>query len=143
MRRFLIIGLDTFGRCVACELREAGFDVTVVDHKPSGIQDVVDKLDTVSRTDFICPETLHRIGVNEFDVVILGFTGNFDLSTVIIPLLKRLGVRFLVATASTEEEAVTLKRLGADWVIVPEREAGYYLAEYLIDGVHWRLTSVR
>lgn len=136
MRSFLIIGLDHFGKSVACELSGAGFDVIAVDQNPIPDKGIVDCIDAFIVGDFTRAETLNRIGVSKFDAVILGITESFEVSASLIPTLKKLGAPYLVATATTDEKAETLRSLGVDLVIIPQCEAGYHLAEYLADGVH-------
>ena len=130
-KSFLIIGLGRFGESLACTLAEGGHDVLGVDRDPAVVQALASRLTHVVQADATQEEVLRNLGANNFDAVIVGPAGDFESSTLITLSLKQLGARYIVAKALTEMQAEVLRRVGADEVILPEREAGLRLARRL------------
>ncbi|MCS7220681.1 MAG: TrkA family potassium uptake protein [Anaerolineae bacterium] len=130
-KSFLIIGLGRFGESLACALIEAGHEVLGVDRDPAVVQALANQLTHVVQADATQEDVLRSLGVNNFDAVIVGSAGNFESSTLITLSLKQLGARHIVAKALTDMQAEVLRRVGADEVILPEREAGLRLARRL------------
>jgi trk system potassium uptake protein TrkA len=53
---------------------------------------------------------------------------HFEDSILATAALKKLGVRFVVCKALSERQAEILQKIGADRVVLPEKEAGQRLA---------------
>jgi trk system potassium uptake protein TrkA len=131
-KNFLVIGLGRFGASLACALADAGQDVLGVDADPAIVQRLSSRLTHVAALDAANEEALAGLGVSNFDAVIVASGSNFEASILITLLLKRLGARYVVAKATTEQQAEVLNRVGADRVVQPERDAGPRLARRLI-----------
>lgn len=131
-KNFLVIGLGRFGTSVACSLADAGHDVLGVDMDSDIVQELSGRLAHVVEMDAANEDALRSLGINNFDAAIVASGENFESSVLITLLLKRLGARLVVAKAITEQQAEVLKRIGADQVIQPERDAGARLAHLLM-----------
>ena len=79
----MIIGLDDFGINLAYALAEAGNFVIGLDHKPPVDQDL-GQLGAALITETISQETLSRIGVRDFDLVILVSSQESETSRALI-----------------------------------------------------------
>jgi trk system potassium uptake protein TrkA len=66
--------------------------------------------------------------LQEFDAAIVSIAENLEASVLATMLLKRLGVPRVVAKASGDLHSEILRRVGADQVVFPERDAGISLA---------------
>jgi len=103
MSKFLIIGLDYFGINLACALTEADYFVMGLDHKPPVNQSLV-QLGAILITESISQETLSRIGVRDFDLVILVSSQESETNrALIISSLNTLGASFVVATSKKNQ----------------------------------------
>lgn len=131
-KNFLVIGLGHFGTSLACSLADAGHDVLGVDIDLDIVQALSSRLAHVVEMDATNEEALASLGINNFDAAIVASGKNFEASVLITLLLKRLDAGYVVAKAITEQQAEVLKRIGADQVVQPERDAGARLARLLI-----------
>lgn len=74
---------------------------------------------------------LENLGITDFDVVIVSFDDKIDASVLVTLYLKELGVKEIIAKATTEDHGKILDRIGASTVIFPEREVAHRLAKSL------------
>ncbi|MGD1861263.1 MAG: potassium channel family protein [Leptolyngbyaceae cyanobacterium] len=129
-RQFAVIGLGRFGRAVCMTLNNLGYEVLGIDlNEQSVTQALKDEiaahavqLDSTQRL------ALEEAGIPDFDTVIVAI-GNYIEESVITTLnAKELGVKYVVAKASSEIHGKLLHRVGADQVVFPEHEMGCNLA---------------
>lgn len=130
--KFCIIGVGRFGYHVAVQLADNGMEVLAVDSNESIIASIRDKV-----TQAICmrvtdEEALRSIGVDEMETVIVAMGENFAQSILVTALLKhRLHVPKVITRSISEIHREILQLIGADEVILPEREVGRRLADTL------------
>ena len=75
-------------------------------------------------------DALRTLGVRNYDCAVIAIGGDLATSVVATLNLKELGVQSVVlATDETQRRA--LEKIGADHVVVPERESGIKLAQSL------------
>lgn len=132
-KQFAIIGLGRFGRAVCLTLHGLGYEVLAVDTDETKVhQALKDQIAShAMELDTTDPNSLAEVGFSEFDVVIVAI-GNYLAQSIITTLnLKELGVKQVVAKASSEIHMKLLTKVGADHVVFPEREMGYELARSL------------
>lgn len=116
MSKFLIIGLDYFGINLACALAEAGHFVMGLDHKQP-VDQSLGQLGAILITESISQETLSRIGVRDFDLVILVSSQESETNrALIISSLNTLGVSFVVIAAKKNQRAQKFIPFVADLV---------------------------
>lgn len=131
MRSFAVIGLSTFGFYLCKYLAQRGFEVMAVDAdelKIERIKHTVSKAIILDATD---KNALGNLGMNDFDVVIVSLGDQIDASILVTLYLKELGVKEIIAKASTEDHGKILDRIGATTVIFPERDVAFRLARSL------------
>lgn len=130
--KFCVIGLGRFGHQVATTLAENGMEVLAVDSNEAIVASIRDHV-----THAICMRvtdeaSLRSIGVNETDTAIVAMGESFAQSILITALLKkRLEIPKVIARAMDEMHKDILKLVGADRVILPEKEIGIRLADNL------------
>jgi trk system potassium uptake protein TrkA len=132
-KQFAIIGLGRFGRAVCSTLHGLGYEVLAVDTDETKVnQALKDQVAShAMQLDTTDPTSLAEVGLSEFDVVIVAI-GNYLAQSIITTLnLKELGVKQVVAKASSEIHMKLLIKVGADHVVFPEREMGCELARSL------------
>jgi trk system potassium uptake protein len=131
-KSFLVIGLGRFGTSISYALADAGQDVLGVDSDPAVVQRMSSRLTHVVTLNGANEEALASLGVGNFDAVVVATGSNFESSILITLMLKRMGARYVVAKARTQQQEEVLVRVGADRVVQPERDAGQRLARRLI-----------
>ena len=129
--KFCVIGLGRFGYQVATVLAENGMEVLAVDSNEGIIASIRDHV-----TQAICMRvteetSLKSIGIDEMDMVIVAMGEDFAQSILITALLKKVGVPKVIARAINEIHKDILQLVGADRVILPEKEIGIRLADNL------------
>lgn len=130
--RFCIIGLGRFGYQVATVLAENGMEVLAVDSNESIVASIRDHVTQAICMRVMDESSLRSIGVDEMDTVIVATGESFAQSILITALLKkRLLVPKVIARAINDIHKDILKLIGADRVILPEKEIGIRLADNL------------
>ena len=74
---------------------------------------------------------LKAVGARNFDGAIVAVGGNIETSILSTVLLREMGVNFIVARAATELHGRILKKVGADHIVLPERDMGIKLVQSL------------
>lgn len=130
--KFCVIGVGRFGHYVATTLADHGMEVLAVDSNASVIENIKDRV-----TQAIClrindEEGLRSIGIEEMDTVIVAMGENFAQSILVTALLKqKLHITTVIARSISSIHKDILELIGADMVILPEREMGIKLADQL------------
>ncbi len=130
--KFCIIGLGRFGYQVATVLAENGMEVIAIDSNESIVASIKDHV-----THAVCMRvtddvSLHSIGVDEVDTAIVAMGENFAQSILVTALLKKkLNIPKVIARAINEIHKDILKLVGADRIVLPEKEIGIRLADNL------------
>jgi trk system potassium uptake protein len=131
--QYAVIGLGRFGRAVCQALHDQGYDVVGIDSDGDRVSEALnDRVVSHARSvDSTNAAALAEAGVFELDTVIIAI-GNYVQESIITTLnVKEGGVANVVAKASSETHVKLLKKVGADHVVFPERDAGYSLARSL------------
>jgi trk system potassium uptake protein TrkA len=130
-RRVTVIGLGRFGRSVARTLYELGYEVTAIDRDEHQVEVASDFVAIATQGNGADEDLLRSLQVDRSAVVIVAQGSELESSVLATLVLKRLGVPYVVAKANNELHGEVLKRVGADRVIFPERDAGVRLAHTL------------
>lgn len=138
MKSILLIGVGRFGKHVAQRLNELGHEVMAVDRKEERVEAVMPYVTSALIGDTTNPDFLDSIGVDNFDLCIVGVGSDFQSSLETTSLLKELGAKMVVSRASRDVHAKFLLRNGADEVVYPEKQlAGWtairYSADHILD----------
>lgn len=123
-----VVGLGRFGAAVAGALEAAGHEVLGVDRDLEVIEQMAPLLSHVVVLDATDETALRRAGLQEFDAAIVSIAEHLESSILATMLLKRLGIARIVAKAGNELHSEILKLVGADQVVLPERDTGVRLA---------------
>lgn len=137
-RKFGIIGLGRFGYQIATGLAEHGMEVLAIDSSESIVSSIRDQV-----TQAVCMRvgdevSLRNIGIDEMDVVIVAMGENFAQSVLATALLKKhLNVPIVITRAINDIHEEVLKLVGADRVVLPEKEIGIKIADSLASPVSY------
>lgn len=131
-KSYAVFGLGRYGLAVAKELFDCGAEVLAVDINQSLVDNAADKIPLCKCADITDPEVIKRLGISNFDVVIIAMANNLEASVMAISLCKQVGVPTVIAKCGNEIHRQILLRVGADKVIFPEKESGVRLAKNLL-----------
>lgn len=128
MKQFVVIGLGSFGMSLAKTLYEMGNDVLVIDKDEELVQSMAGLVTHAVRADATDENVLKSLGVKNFDVAIVAIGKNMESSIMITMLVKEMGVKYVIAKAHNELHARVLYKVGADRVVMPEKDMGIRVA---------------
>ncbi len=126
---FCVIGLGRFGSQMARALIDEGFEVIVIDKDDNKVNEFSEIASSALILDATDDKGLRESGISEVDCVIVSVGQRIDASILITMHLKAMGVKEVVVKAVDELHAEILKRIGADKVILPEKETAIRLAK--------------
>lgn len=131
MKSFVVIGIGRFGSAVATRLFQKGHEVLVIDIDEAKIQQIADSVTKAVAADAKDMSILRALGVRNYDAVVLAVGGDIGDSVIVTMQLKELGIQEIICKARNYQHEKILQKLGADRVIIPEREMGNRLAVQL------------
>ena len=130
--QFAILGLGKFGRSIAATLYENGFNVLCCDLRENIVHEAADFATHIVQADASDKAVLEKLGISNFDVVVISFSADFEAAAVTATILKEMNVPFIVAKANGIRQKQILESIGVDRVVLPEREMGERIAYGLI-----------
>ena len=133
-KSFAVLGLGKFGRSTVEELVRAGADVMVVDNDEEQVKKISEIAAYAMQADVRDSEAMQELGLSNMDGVIVAMTGSLDASIMATIMAKEEGVPYVLAKAQDEVHERILKRVGADKVVIPERESAARVARNMISG---------
>lgn len=131
-KQFIVIGLGRFGTSVAETLYSLGNDVLAVDHDEEVVQNISDKVTHAVQVDANDENSLRALGIRNFDCAVISIGSDIQSSVLATLLVKELGVKHIVAKATTASHAKVLYKIGANRVVFPERDMGVRVAHNLV-----------
>jgi trk system potassium uptake protein len=130
--QYAVIGLGRFGLSIANKLYESNQEVLGVDVNEEKVEESNQCVTHAVIADSTDPEALKSIGIRNFDTVIVAIGNDIQASILSVLLLKELGVKKVIAKAINKLHGQVLKKVGADWVVFPERDMGIRVAHQLL-----------
>lgn len=127
-QQVMVIGLGRFGSAVARELERLGHEVLAIDAREEVVNDMASEVTHALQLDASDEDALRGAGAQHFQTAIVAISSDAEPSIFATMVLKRLGVRNVVAKAGSQLHAEILARVGADRVVLPEHETGVRLA---------------
>jgi len=132
MSRFAVIGLGRYGARLARELAAGGSEVIAIDSKRELVEDVQGDVDLAIRMDAREERALLANGVDKVDAAVVAIGDSFESSILATAALKKIGVKHIIARASTDEQERILRLIQADEVVRPVDENARRLARQLV-----------
>ena len=127
-QQVMVLGLGRFGSAVARELERLGHEVLAIDANEQAVNDIARDVTHAMQMDASAETALRGAGAENFQTAIVAISSKAEPSIFATMVLKRLGVRTVIAKAGDRLHAEILARVGADRVILPEQETGTRLA---------------
>jgi trk system potassium uptake protein TrkA len=127
-----ILGLGRFGTKLTEELVSMGVEALAVDRAAVRVNEVADTATLAAEGNIADYEFLQSLDLPSYDTVVVAVGSDMATSVLVALTLKqRLGLRHVVAKASTSDHAEALRLAGADIVVSPEQDAAVGLAHIL------------
>ena len=121
-RQVAVIGLGTFGKSLAVILHDAGYEVLAIDKVADLVEGISPSVTHAVRADATNEAALQKLGISTYDVAVVTVGASIQDSVMITILLRKLGVRYIVARADNELHGDILESIGANKIIFPERD---------------------
>lgn len=131
MKSFVVIGLGRFGAETALSLCRQGCEVLAIDSRDDIVQQISENVTQAVVADARDKGVLRALDVASFDCGIVAIGDDLANSVLATMNLKELNVPYIVCKASDDTHRQVLKKLGADKVVIPERENADRLAKSL------------
>lgn len=131
---YAVIGMGRFGSSVAKELSSGGADVLAIDSNEERVRAISEFVTCAVKADVTDAETVASLGLGNMDAVIVAVTRSMDASILATITAKENGAPYVIAKALDEMHAKILTKVGADKVIIPEKESGRRIARNLMNG---------
>jgi trk system potassium uptake protein TrkA len=121
-KQVAVIGLGRFGTSLAITLHDAGYEVLAIDKASDLVEGIGSHVTHAVRANATNESVLQKLGIGGFDAAVVTIGASIQDSVMITILLKKLGVRYIIARADNELHGDILSSIGADKVIFPERD---------------------
>lgn len=131
MKSFIVIGLGRFGSAAAKSLCKQGCEVLAIDTSHELVQQISEEVTQAVVGDGRDKEVLKALDAKSFDCGIVAIGNSLGDSVLATMNLKELGVPYIVCKASDDTHKQVLTKLGADRVMIPEKEQAARLAKSL------------
>ncbi|HRF00720.1 MAG TPA: TrkA family potassium uptake protein [Pirellulaceae bacterium] len=130
-RRFVVIGLGSFGSSVARRLHRDGCRVTGVDRNRQYVEALKDELYEAVVGDARSGEILAQLDLSGADGVIVSLGEDLTASMLAVLHCRENKARNLIVKGISEEHGRLLRMMGVERVVFPEREFAEHLGRQL------------
>lgn len=131
-KEFAVIGLGRFGGSICQTLIDLGMEVLAIDIN----EERVNEYSTIATHAVIGnttdEEVLKKLGIRNFDHVMVAIGDNIQASILTTLILKELGVKHVTVKAQNDYHEKVLRKIGADYIVHPERDMGKRIAHNLV-----------
>ena len=122
--------MGTFGLETAKSLMAQGVPVCAIDNEEDVVNSIKDMVTTALLMDSTQEDALREAEIDAMDVVVVGIgAGRVEASIMTVSLLHQIGVKTIIARATSELHGRILKQVGATAVVNPERDMGQRVAK--------------
>lgn len=128
-RRFVVLGLGSFGTALATRLCTNGCRVTGVDSSRERVEGMKHLLYEAVIADVTDHESLKQLNLQTAAAVFISLGENITPSLLCTLHARELGAKRVIVKGITQEHAKILKSLGVERIIFPEIEIATELAD--------------
>lgn len=130
-KQFLVIGVGRFGSAIANTLYDFGQEVVAIDQDEEALESVMHQVTHAAIVDATDELALAKLGMRDFDTVIVAIGENLEASILATVAAKAAGARYVISKADGRMTARILASVGADEIVRPEHDMGFRLARQL------------
>ena len=131
-KQFVVVGLGRFGESLAKTVYDLGHDVLVIDMDEEKIADIADYVTHAVQMDATDENALRKLGLSNFDVAVVTIGSDIQASVMSALLMREMGVKYVIAKGHSDLHAKVLYKIGANKVILPEKDMGKRVAHNLV-----------
>lgn len=131
MGQFAVIGIGNFGYYLGRHLYEKGHEVLALDISKLQVQKVKDLVSHAVIADATDREALEAVGIGQVDAAVVCIGTKMQNSILATLHLKELGIKNVLAKATSEEHGRILKKIGANEIFFPEKDLAIGVASRL------------
>ena len=131
-KEFVVIGLGRFGGSIVRELIAQGANVMAIDHSQERVDDFAQIATQAVVADTTDESVIKSLGLWNFEHVIVAIGEDIQSSILTTLILKELGVPQITAKANNDYHEKVLRKIGADFVVHPERDMGIRIANNML-----------
>jgi len=132
-KQFAVIGLGRFGLSVCQELANAGAQVLAVDVNEEKVKAAAQFATQAIVANCTIEDTVAELKLNDYDMVMISIGEDVNASILATLVMKEHGMKSVWVKASDKFHAKILQKIGADHVIMPERDMGIRVARKMLD----------
>ncbi len=131
-KEFVVIGLGRFGGSIVKELVSQGANVMAIDWSPERVDDFAQIATQAVVANTTDEAVIKSLGLWNFEHVIVAIGEDIQASILTTLILKELGVPQITVKATNDYHEKVLRKIGADFVVHPERDMGIRLANHMM-----------
>lgn len=136
IKKVAVIGIGDFGSQLAIDLVQKGAEVLAIDMDMETLNDIKDRVTQTVCLDSREENALRSQGLPEFGAIVVGIGDDFEATLLTVAALQNIGVKRIIARATTEIHERILLHLGVKEIVLPSRETATRLANsILFEGV--------
>jgi trk system potassium uptake protein TrkA len=128
IKNVAVIGLGRFGFSLAVNLQQLGCDVLAIDSDADVVENIKDSISQALVLDATDETALREAGIGDMDAVCISTGRDLQSSVLTALIVKKLGVRYILATAINDLHKKILEKIGVDLVVFPEKDMGARIA---------------
>ncbi|MGB8853475.1 MAG: TrkA family potassium uptake protein [Pirellulales bacterium] len=129
VKKFIMLGMGTFGSALATKLAANGCQVTGVDVKRERLDLLKNVLHEAVIGDSTDREVLENLPIRDATAVFISLGETISQSLLATLHVRELGARNVIVKGVTKEHGKILEHLGVDRVVFPEEEVARELAD--------------
>jgi trk system potassium uptake protein TrkA len=134
MKRFIVVGLGTFGSSVARALFEKGHEVVAIDIDERRVDKVGPDVTRAVVGDARERDTLERMGAADADAAVVSTGDDMSASILAVLGLQDLNVEEIHVKVISEPHTRIMDKLGTTGTVLPERDSARNLATRIARG---------
>lgn len=129
---FAILGLGRFGMSVAQTLSDYDVNIMLCDRDEAKLQRASACATHLVQLDITDENALEKLGLGNFEVVIIATGDDFEASLVAAMIAREGGTKHIIVKAKNSRQKSILEKMGVHEVILPEHEIGAKLARKMV-----------
>ncbi len=130
-KQFAVIGLGRFGFSVAKTLAKYGSEVIAIDRDEERVKKAAEFVSYAVQLDAMDEKALRSVGIQNVDTAIVSIGEKIEASILVVMILKEMGIKNIIAKATTTLHGKVLENLGVHRIIYPERDMAVRVAHSL------------
>ena len=127
-----VIGLGRFGESLCLELSELGSEVLAIDTDARAVNAISSKVTQAVIADITDERVAEELNLASYHSVIIALSTDIGTSVLATIILKEAGVTNLWVKSSTDLQAKTRRKVGADNIINPEKTVAKRISKQLL-----------